>query len=384
MTLVIINYGGDGNIPSYFKEERKEMKNIKSIKVAKSTIEELANSMATIDPSDLKILIPVIDQRYLDAIEKLTDLFSVVIPEEEVKEEKPKDKTIEINDKISAKVSHWTSINPNARWKRYDGTNDNHLLKGLMVSSDGDVYDLTTNEEIKPTWKNGDLRITIPKDYYEIPKDEDSSLRVSVILTKAFGVKSPSTYNNPIPCVINFKDGDRRNLKVSNLEWVVKNVYNSTTSLTNTVHDICRRLVENNYDIAKVVALYDENYVNEEYINSILTKQIEIGISDRYFRLDGNGKIVKVTESSDVDASEDYLPGDLPLKIIKDKIAKQQFLSEGEKRILVSSVITNIGIDKKSLKKLTAEIIVDDIRDQYDISISTDVANKVLEEVRGK
>lgn len=92
----------------------------------------------------------------------------------------------------------WLEIDPIAEW-RFD------KIDNLMVSSSGKFYDVESDKELVPRFVNGELRIDL----------SDSRVkRAAVIVAKTFKVWSVD--NNG---VIEYTDGDHRNIDVSNLFW---------------------------------------------------------------------------------------------------------------------------------------------------------------------
>jgi hypothetical protein len=80
----------------------------------------------------------------------------------------------------------------------------------LMVSNYGHVWNIDEKQLMKQHLRDGDMRISLGSD---VSRD---TRRVSVLVAKAFQIRSPDRSSD---FIIEFKDGDRRNLKVDNSYW---------------------------------------------------------------------------------------------------------------------------------------------------------------------
>ena len=68
-------------------------------------------------------------------------------------------------------------------------------------------------------------------------------------------------------------------------------------------------------------------------------------------------------------------------EIIESKLKIKTPLSMEEKIFLITDKFDELQTENKSKKKkskITAEIVVDEIRDQYKVNIPTDLANKIM------
>lgn len=369
------------------------MKSIDSIIITKNAIESLYDQIVRIPYSDIEALKPVLALKYSSAIDEMKTLFNVesvtaaTITEEVNKEkEEPIVEVTETEDidfddepivedqrQLSPNVtltssSPWLKVKPDVVWRHDPGTINQRFAQGFMISADGDVWDIMQGKIIEPYWKECDLRITIPRHEYELPI-VDREVRVSTMVCRAFKIYS-NTKNENKNMVINFKDGDRRNLVYTNLEWC-----EYTTSMNNqrlAVHDICQRLVEFDGDVE---ATSQKCGMPTNVVTDIRFKLTEINISDQYFTLDSNGDFIpgpkEETENSSMDIKE----------IIASKLKIKTPLSIEEKIYLITDKIEELNKENKGKKKkskITAEIIVDELRDQYKINVPTDLADKVL------
>ena len=380
------------------------MKNIKSIIEAKKIIEELSKMMQSVPRENIEIVRPICDQKYLDALNNMQVLFNVVIPtetntdveianpieEESEPEEEDEDEQPVLTEAVST-ISPWLEYKPNITWKLDKGAFNERFCKGYMISEEGDIFDLQTNEFIAPFWYDGDMRIKVPADHFELKNVElFQTQRIAPMMCRAFGIKSSLKE----PMSFNFKDGDRRHVVPDNLEWVSRtNKRNTREAL---VVDICQRLVETDGDVSKTILKYaQDRAVSEEAITQIRNKLTDIEISDKYFYIDKKGEFhpgIYVTKSTEELDIEDYYNKThdkvLTRQMISDKIKRNEKLTKWECKYLVEDKFAEIesrnnGSSKKKKKaKITAEIVVDELRDEFKIAFATDLANQVLNDGR--
>ena len=266
----------------------------------------------------------------------------------------------------------WIEIDPIAEW-RFD------KIDNLMVSSSGKFYDVESDKELVPRFVNGELRIDL----------SDSRVkRAAVIVAKTFKVWSVD--NNG---VIEYTDGDHRNIDVSNLFWRKKDDSRPTSSYVMLIEDICRRIIEYKCDMNKIMLAYKDATpsVSKELITSIIKKERNTNISDRFFILDGD-EIVPVKdlittsdEASLVDtsfAAVGYDVGQFLITIgdtviaeslLKDKIKSNCDLSEYEKEILVFSSIKKIGSSR-----MPSTIVINKmIKETYGVTMPINVIDDI-------
>lgn len=235
----------------------------------------------------------------------------------------------------------WMEIDPESEWSMDKPDN-------LMVSASGKFYDLTTERELIPRFVDGELRLDMP---------DGNIKRAGVIVAKTFKLWSNDNNNS----LIDYIDGDRRHIGISNLYWRKRSDYTPVSAWKLLIEDICRRIIEFKCDLNKIMLAYTDASpsVSKELVVGIIKKERESNISDRFFVLDGNEIIpVKdlITDSSEtVDTSFASAGYDIGLFLIttgdtviaetllKDKIKTNANLSEYEKEILVFSAIKKIG-----------------------------------------
>lgn len=227
----------------------------------------------------------------------------------------------------------WLEIDPNAEWRRLYSTD-------LMVSDKGTFYDIKKNTLIKPMFIDGELRVVVD--------DTDQGIkRAAVLVTRAFGLHSIDRNGEYI---IGFKDGDRRNLSINNLQWVQEPVRNETLCL---VEDICRRIVEFNGDVNKVLGEYEGSKpkVTEKFVKAVINKEIHANISNGFFVM-MDGKIYPREKQRDEQNSSGMdtagflvMSGDKKMtkSLLKDKIDRGHDLSLTEKTVIVFMAIESIG-----------------------------------------
>ena len=242
------------------------MKNFSSAIKMKGLVDSLHESIKGINVSDIGALFPVLSAEYAKAFINVRALFTeeeLPAPMAEETEAETENKNAIANTTTTTETASnpWVTVNPTAKWRKYDGTQQYRMFKGFMISSEGDIWDIEKECLVYPTWIAGDMRLKIPKSYYyknTYPESAaDPIIRVAVMVTKAFGIRSESTIENPIHCTIKFIDGDRRNIKPRNLRWVRDDLDPSSgmQPMTLTTIDICQRLVEFNGDVDKTFVL---------------------------------------------------------------------------------------------------------------------------------
>ena len=110
-------------------------------------------------------------------------------------------------------------------------------------------------------------------------------------------------------------------------------------------------------------------------VTDIRFKLTEINISDQYFTLASNGDFIPGPKEATGDTAMDIK------EIISSKLKIKTPLSIEEKIYLITDKIEELNRENKGKKKkskITAEIVVDELRDQYKINVPTDLADKVL------
>lgn len=233
------------------------------------------------------------------------------------------DKVIENYDK-----QKWLKQDKNAEWRR----NEQYPI---MVSDSGLFFDLIENKPIIPYWHAGEMFMDI------VVNDERLQKRCGAMIATVFQLKRPPVIQNDTN-VIDFKDNDRRNLRLDNLCYSRKSLKPSNTTLL--LNDVCQRCIEHKFSAAKVASLYDgddEIEITADFVKDLIAKKQRTDISDNYWKLDSHKKPVLVTpklpSTSFVDVATVFLQGDTieNCEILLDtKIAGNYALSDAEKELL--------------------------------------------------
>lgn len=345
---------------------RNEIKRVLEIVNAVNAFaESIGQNNVTVE--DLKV-ISQLNPKISDNIDALTkwvsnepmQLTSVVITETP---------SNELHD--SDKSEPWVDIDPGSEWSMDKPDN-------LMVSTNGKFYDLTTEREIIPRFVDGELRLDMP---------DGNIKRAGVIVAKTFKLWSNDNNNS----LIDYIDGDRRHIGISNLYWKKRSDHTPVSTWKLLIEDICRRIIEFKCDLNKIMLAYTDASpnVSKELVTGIIKKERESNISDRFFVLDGNEIIpVKdlITDSSEtVDTSFASAGYDIGLFLIttgdtviaetllKDKIKSNSDLSEYEKEILVFSAIKKIGGNR-----MPSTIVINKmIKEMYNVTMTISVIDEL-------
>lgn len=235
-----------------------------------------------------------------------------------------------VADKVIAHYDEqkWLKQDKTAEWRR----NEQYPI---MVSDSGLFFDLIENKPIIPYWHAGEMFMDI------VVNDERLQKRCGVMLATVFQLKRPPVLQNDTN-VIDFKDGDRRNLKLDNLCYSRKSLKPSNVTLL--LNDVCQRCIEYKFSAAKVASLYDgddEIEITADFVKDLIAKKQRTDISDNYWKLDSHKKPVLVTpklpSTSFVDVATVFIQGDTieNCEILLDtKIAGNYALSDPEKELL--------------------------------------------------
>ncbi len=246
------------------------------------------------------------------------------------------DKVIENYDK-----QNWIKRDKNAEWRRNEQF-------PVMVSDSGLFFDLIENKLITPYWHAGELFMDI------VVNDERLQKRCGAMIATVFQLKRPPVIQNDTN-VIDFKDNDRRNLRLDNLCYSRKSLKPSNTTLL--LNDVCQRCIEHKFSAAKVASLYDgddEIEITVDFVKDLIAKKQRTDISDNYWKLDSHKKPVPVTpklpSTSFVDVAAVFVQGDTleNCEILLDtKIAGNYALSDAEKELLCNlakKALPNTGV----------------------------------------
>lgn len=246
------------------------------------------------------------------------------------------DKVIENYDK-----QNWLKRDKNAEWRRNEQF-------PIMVSDSGLFFDLIENKLITPYWHAGEMFMDI------VVNDERLQKRCGAMIATVFQLKRPPVLQNDTN-VIDFKDNDRRNLRLDNLCYSRKSLKPSNTTLL--LNDVCQRCIEYKFSAAKVASLYDgddEIEITVDFVKDLIAKKQRTDISDNYWKLDSHKKPVPVTpklpSTSFVDVAAVFVQGDTleNCEILLDtKIAGNYALSDAEKELLCNlakKALPNTGV----------------------------------------
>lgn len=173
-------------------------------------------------------------------------------------------------------------------WTKYDKCewrrNDEYPF---MCSETGKFFNLMTNKLEVPYWLSGELfiNVNIPTQTAVISK------RCGIMLATVFAIKRPYAGKTD-NWVIDFKNGDRRDLRIDNLTYIQKK--NKPTDLTLLLHDICQRCVEHNFDTKKIAKIYEDvkEDINVKFIQELISKKQRTDISDKYWHLENQKPVV--------------------------------------------------------------------------------------------
>lgn len=248
---------------------------------------------------------------------------------------------------------------------------------GVKINEKYEVFDLITSKRLTVAWRDGEMRVNKPAGSSEWH-------RVSVLMAAFYGIKkSNSDY------VIGYKNGDRRDMSSTNLEWIPNPGKLNYTNLL--VEDICRRIIEYDGDVNTILSKYKNSSpkVTEEYIRTILNKEAGRSISDRFFKL-VNGRVEKVESVNDSSTSNGMdiyqvfmmTHGDMSLvdEIFKTKCDGNFIISQTEFEMLYAIVDDDNPHDP--------QWYVDKIKGRYGKTIPVDVIksinkeSKIIEEIK--
>lgn len=308
-----------------------------------------------------KNITPIIEEEIIDAVDEAPEITA-----EEIKEIKPQS-------------LGWIKFKPNVIWKLDEGQMSKRFKEGLMVSSEGDIWDLKNDCLLQPKFLDCEVKVLVKKDCFDPPELEDNWMRVAPIVCRAFGINSNTKATPSARVVIDYISGDRRDLRPTNLKWIkLSSTPNKSKILC---EDICRRLIDTDGDVDKALKFYCEKTITKEYISNIRNKMVEIAMSDRFFTIEKGvftptkkyaKKNLKNTSFSITREPDDILASSI----------RKGTLTIGEKNFLIIKTIDELQAESRK-KKLTAEDIVDTIRDKWKVSLPTDMANTILSSMGG-
>lgn len=245
----------------------------------------------------------------------------------------------------------WLKQDKNAEWRR----NEQYPI---MVSDSGLFFDLIENKPIIPYWHAGEMFMDI------VVNDERLQKRCGVMIATVFQLKRPPVLQNDTN-VIDFKDNDRRNLRLDNLCYSRKSLKPSNTTLL--LNDICQRCIEHKFSAAKVASLYDgddEIEITVDFVKDLIAKKQRTDISDKYWKLDNHKKPVvkepKLPAASFVNIADVFLQGEKAenCEILFDtKISGNYDLSDQEKELLCNIAKQALPTDVVKFSNIAVYII---------------------------
>lgn len=239
---------------------------------------------------------------------------------------------------FSSTIKGWLDYNPDVEWKIVRSLS-------LMVSENGDIWDLTKHKILPKYFIDGDLRVILGDD------PSQDARRAAPIVCRAFNIYSLDRDDEEY--IIDYKNGDHRDLRVSNITWV-KKPDTPMSRHQNLIEDICRRIIDHDGNIKEILSYYENSRpaVTEEMITNIISKKDYSDISDRFFMTNASGKIYPRTVPTNPQAVEGLdvaqfitISGDTKLsaELIKDKIKNGQKLSILEQNICVFTALDDLG-----------------------------------------
>lgn len=264
---------------------------------------------------------------------------------------------------VDFEANPWLAIR-DCNWKTY-------FDKNWMVSEYGDIYDIDKHELKALYFIDGDMRVL------ENEEDIFSAKRAAPIVTKCFGIKSGDRDGRYI---VEFIDGDRRNLSITNLRWIPE-PSSRPTDMEYIIDDICRRLVDFNGDVTKTLEMYKNSspVVSKTMIQDIKQKKTSQNISDRYFTFLNGSFFARPHVKKDptkFSISEFFVQtGDLKLTkdMIQSNINNDVVLQDEEVAILVYDYILNINKKCKDPVKVQKHL-----QEQYGLTYPLDYINEIM------
>lgn len=370
------------------------MKSLKSVKRFQEAIVKAFEASMNVSGTTFETMKSVVNPEYIKKIEWMTPFFDVRdIVKEEVAEEKEdtdvSNKTISVGVEVSPSEppaplqKGWLKYKPDIPWELDKGNSLQRYKAGLMVSREGDVWDILHNKLLPHKFSGCEVKVVLEKDCFDPPETVDKILRVAPMVQRLFGVSPTVMPKKNEKVVIDYIDGDRRNLRPENLKWVSQKKPLDKAKIL--ADDVCRRLVENNGDVEKTLECYCESTITSKYISNIRFKLIETTLSDKYFKVDKSGNFTPVV-SNDKTKKEQSKKSVSPKKempqitSVPDDILASHIrsgkLTIAEKNLMLIKAINTLKDEK--VKNITPEAVVDLVRDHYKISLPTDMAQNLL------
>lgn len=239
-----------------------------------------------------------------------------------------------------------------------------------MVSEYGDVWDIEGGC-LKPQYFiDGDMRVLTGDNI-------SSAKRTAPMITKAFGITSGDRSGNYI---IEFIDGDRRNLSITNLRWI-KTPNEKPTDMQYIIEDICRRLVDFNGSTDEVLKMYENSRpaVTRTMIQEIRNKKKHSLISDKFFMYQ-NGSFFPREHMKGKKNDGGFKIGDyyittgdivMSIQLIKNKINSGDNTLTDEDTILIKDY-------QSRHKKASAVEVKNYLNDEFNLTLPKDYIQEIL------
>ena len=335
---------------------------------------EVLNDHPDVDIEDIKIL-NEIDKSVsvdLDSLQAMmtNDALASFVSSPEVNESASMTTVTTESPTIVGEVAEpWLSYVPDAEWVEIRNQ------PNIVVSDKGHVWDKSINGLRELYFIDGDMR------YLEDENDVKTAKRVAPLICKAFGIRTIQSDNK---IVLEYKDGDRRNLSPNNMRWVEE--VERVNPVKTLVEDICQRLVEHNGNIDEVMPLYKNArpMTNRFDVEAILKKRSHRDVSDKYFTYNnGTGEfkvrnhIREYQEAGEpgFDIIGSYLELnlnlDMCLKLLKDKVIKNQKITDQEWAFAVKAY-------RKKDKSMRAPEIAGAIKADFDKDLPLDLISAAI------
>lgn len=239
-------------------------------------------------------------------------------------------------------------------YKRFDADAEWRSISEpqLWCSSSGLIYSVEKDELLTPKYHNGDYMVLIDENDQETGKK-----RAGVLMARAFRIQSENKTSDN--WVLEYRNGDRKDIRPENIYWRLYETYNLQTR---AVEDVCRRIIEYDGDIEKIYENYDEGdrFITKQFIKSILDKKQFATISDKFFVRSLSGKIVVRQQKEDKPMGADIgeflrKTGDINIakQLLMDKIKndKNALTVDEEAMMVILAVIEGKVTNNKGISK---------------------------------